>query len=43
MSTRKQPPPGKKYNGRDPNQTEFSIIWQPYEFPFRLRAGDVFL
>jgi hypothetical protein len=28
-------------NGRDPNQTEFGIIWQVTEYPFRLRAGDV--
>jgi hypothetical protein len=21
---------------------EFGIIWRPHEFPFRLRAGDVF-
>jgi hypothetical protein len=42
MSTRKKTPPGKKHNGHDPNQAEFGIIWQPYEFPFRLRAGDVF-
>ena len=42
MSTRNQPPTGKKHNGCDPNQTEFGIIWQPHEFPFRLRAGDVF-
>ncbi len=26
----------------DPNQIEFRIIWQSHEFPFRLRAGDVF-
>lgn len=25
----------------DPAQTEFGIIWQPFEYPFRLRAGDV--
>ena len=38
----KKPPPGKKHNGHDPNQTEFGIIWQVVEYPFRLRAGDVF-
>ena len=41
MSTRNKPPPGKKRNGHDPNQTEFGIIWQLLEYPFRLRAGDV--
>jgi hypothetical protein len=25
----------------DSNQTEFGLIWQPFTFPFRLRAGDV--
>jgi hypothetical protein len=44
MSARK-PSPGtgrrKQRNLVDPNQKEFGIIWQPYEFPFRLRAGDV--
>jgi hypothetical protein len=29
-------------NGRDPNQREFGIIWQCAEYPFKLRAGDVF-
>jgi hypothetical protein len=38
----KKPPPGKKHNGHDPNQTEFGIIWQVSKHPFRLRAGDVF-
>ena len=33
--------PGKR-NGHDPNQTEFGIIWQLAEYPFKLRAGDVF-
>ena len=37
----KTKPSGKRRNGNDPNQTEFGIIWQPHEFPFRLRAGDV--
>ena len=37
----KKPPPGRKPNGHDPNQTEFGIIWQLAEYPFRLRAGDV--
>jgi len=32
----------KKSRKIDPNQIEFGIIWQPYEHPFRLRAGDVF-
>ena len=31
-----------KHNGHDPNQAEFGIIWQVTEYPFRLRAGDVF-
>jgi hypothetical protein len=26
----------------DANQKEFGIIWQCEEYPFRLRAGDVF-
>ena len=26
----------------DANQTEFGIIWQLTEYPFRLRAGDIF-
>jgi len=30
-----------KHNHIDPNQTEFGLIWQPFAFPFRLRAGDV--
>jgi hypothetical protein len=38
---KKKPPPGGRRNGRDPNQTEFGIIWQLAEHPFRLRAGDV--
>ena len=37
----KKPPPGKKHNGHDPNQTEFGIIWQIAKYPFRLHAGDV--
>ncbi len=40
MSARKSG--GKKRNGHDPNQSEFGIIWQVAEYPFRLRAGDVF-
>ena len=44
MNARK-PPSGtlrrKKRVSVDPNQAEFGIIWQPYEHPFRLRAGDV--
>ena len=31
----------KKGSLNDPNQIEFGIIWEPYEYPFRLRAGDV--
>ena len=31
-----------KRNARDPNQREFGIIWQVEEYPFKLRAGDVF-
>jgi len=38
---KKKPPPGRKRNGRDPNQSEFCIIWQLGAYPFRLRAGDV--
>ncbi len=41
MSVRNKPPPGKQRTGHDPNQTEFWIIWQLGEYPFRLRAGDV--
>ena len=37
----KTKPPGGKRNGRDPNQSEFGIIWRLPEYPFRLRAGDV--
>jgi hypothetical protein len=33
---------GKRRKGHDPNQTEFGIIWRLPEYPFRLRAGDVF-
>ena len=36
-----KPANGKKHNGHDPNQTEFGIIWQLAEYPFKLRAGDV--
>ena len=39
---KKKPPPGQKRNGHDPNQSEFGIIWQIAEYPYRLRAGDVF-
>jgi len=29
---------------KDPNQTEFfGLIWQQPPYPFRLRAGDVFI
>jgi len=38
MSASKKPPPS---NGHGPRQTEFSIIWELDEYPFRLRAGDV--
>ena len=37
----KTKPPGGKPNGRDPNQSEFGIIWRLPEYPFKLRAGDV--
>ena len=37
----KAKPPGGKRNGRDPNQSEFGIIWRLPEYPFKLRAGDV--
>lgn len=30
-----------KHNQIDPNQTEFGLIWEPFTYPFRLRAGDV--
>lgn len=32
----------KPRNVHDPNQTEFGILWQVAEYPFKLRAGDVF-
>ena len=32
----------KQRNVVDPNQREFGIIWQTQDYPFRLRAGDVF-
>jgi hypothetical protein len=33
----------RKHSASDPRQTEmFGIIWLPFEYPFRLRAGDVF-
>ena len=31
-----------KQQGRDPNQIEFGIVWDVNEYPFKLRAGDVF-
>lgn len=37
-----KPKSSKHRNGHDPNQTEFGLIWWPDEYPFRLRAGDVF-
>ena len=40
---KKRPPPNGRHNGRDPNQSEFGIIWQLAVYPFRLRAGDVIL
>ena len=40
---KRKPPPGRKYNGHDPDQSEFGIIWQLGAYPFRLRAGDVIL
>jgi len=36
-----KPPPSRKRNGHDPNQTLFGIIWRLPEYPFKLRAGDV--
>ncbi len=39
---KRKPPSGKKHNGHDPNQAEFGIIWQLAEYPFQLRAGDIF-
>ena len=42
MSARKPPRGTGRRRQRDfvdPNQIEFGIIWQPHEFPFRLRAG----
>ena len=38
---KKKPPNGTRRNGHDPNQSEFGVIWQLGEYPFRLRAGDV--
>jgi len=35
---KKHPPPPP----RDPHQNEFAIIWELSEYPFKLRAGDVF-
>jgi hypothetical protein len=37
----KTKPTGGKRNGRDPDQSEFGIIWRLPEYPFKLRAGDV--
>jgi hypothetical protein len=45
MSANKSPPGIVRRKQRhlvDPNQKEFGIIWQADEYPFRLRAGDVF-
>jgi hypothetical protein len=33
---------GRKNGARDPNQVEFGVIWELSEYPFKLRAGDVF-
>jgi len=33
--------PRGKRNGRDPDQSEFGILWRLPEYPFKLRAGDV--
>ncbi|MBI3418194.1 MAG: hypothetical protein HY043_23130 [Verrucomicrobia bacterium] len=44
MKARKRPSSSlrrKQLSLIDPNQLEFGIIWQLYEYPFRLRAGDV--
>jgi hypothetical protein len=39
---KKHPPPNGKNGARDPNQDEFSLIWELTAYPFKLRAGDVF-
>jgi hypothetical protein len=42
MSPRRKPPPIRAANTPDPRQIEFGIIGQLPDYPFRLRAGDVF-
>ena len=39
---KKSSPAGRKNGARDPNQVEFGIIWELAEYPFKLRAGDIF-
>jgi hypothetical protein len=39
---KRKPSSKGKRNGHDPNQTEFGIIWNLEEYPFKLRAGDIF-
>ena len=39
---KKPPPPNGKNGAQAPNQDEFNIIWELSEYPFKLRAGDVF-
>lgn len=39
---KKHPPPAGKNGTRNPNQEEFGIICELSEYPFKLRAGDVF-
>ncbi len=41
MSRRAKPPPIRKDITYDPRQTEFGIIGQLPDYPFKLRAGDV--
>jgi hypothetical protein len=40
---KKHPPSNGKNAARDSNQNEFCIIWELVEYPFKLRAGDVFM
>jgi hypothetical protein len=41
MSVSKSIARHKKSRFVDPNQIEFGIIWRPFQYPFRLHAGDV--
>lgn len=36
--TARKPPKARD----DPNQIQFGILWRVSEYPFRLRAGDIF-